>query len=377
MLDPMHRLFPSLFVLLGAAAMLPGQRTLQELQQQFAAEAQALGGGRPTAEQRDQLLARHAEKLAGFVADTATGDDRWNGRLMLADLQLARGERAKAAAALGAIDAAAAPALVLVTAASMAQHLEQHELRGRFVDAALARTEVPLAERLAMARLLTTVLHEVERGDKLFEQALAEAKDDEQRALVRWHKADALRDREDLPDDNAAFEELDKLAKELPNTYWGSVAKDRLRATALKPGDDAIDFRATTRDGKPFVLSEQKGKAVVLAFWSRADRDTPALVATLAELQRLHGERLGVVGICIDRDGAAIGAAVKQLGIDFPVVGDGKGAETDAALRWFVGTTVVHVIDPAGKVARLGLHAGTSDGRQELHDAVNAALAKR
>ncbi len=255
----------------------------------------------------------------------------------------------------------------------MAQHIQATEARDKFVEAALKKDGVPLADRLAMARLLSTVLHELERADKLFDQALAEAKDDEQRAFVRWHRADALRDREDLPD-NAAYEELAKLAKDLPGTYWGGVAKDRLRATELKPGDDAIDFKATTRDGKAFVLSHQQGKVVVLAFWSAADRDTPALVSTLEELQRLHGDKLVVLGVNLDRDAGAVDAAVREHGIHFPVVGDGKGTETDAALRWFVGSTVVHVVDAGGKVARLGLHAGTADGRKELHDAVAAAV---
>jgi peroxiredoxin len=378
MLGPMKcRAVPFVLAVLGApiSATLPAQRTLAELQQQFAAEARQLDGQQASAEQREQLLARHAGRLEQFLAGTAAGDDRWNGRLMLADLQLARGDRTKASSVLAGIDPDAAPALLLVTAATMAQHLQATSLRDRFVKAALAKDGVPLADRLAMGRLLSTVLHEVERGDELFAKALAEAKDDEQRAFVRWHRADALRDREDLPD-NAAYEELEKLAKDLPDTYWGGVARDRLRATQLKAGDEAIDFRATTRDGKTFTLAEQRGKAVVLAFWSRADRDTPSLVATLEELERMHEGQVAVLGICIDRDADATAAAVQQLGIDFPVVADGKGTETDAALRWFVGSTVVHVVDTAGKVARLGLHAGTADGRKELHDAVAGALKK-
>ncbi len=361
--------FPSLLSLLPA---LPAQRTLAALQREFSAEAQRLQVSSPTREQRDQLLARQLEVLRTFVDKEAAGDDRWNGRLMLADWQMAGGDRTAATATLRTIDAKEAPALVLITGAAMAQHLNLKDQRGPWIEAALAK-QAPLADRLAMARMLMTVLREVERGDKLFADALAAASDDEQRSFVRWHRADALRDREDLPD-NAAYEELEKLAKDLPGTYWGSVARDRLRATRLQIGEDAIPFRASTRDGKEVSLADFAGKAVVLAFWSAGDRDLPALVATLGELQRRHGDKLAVLGICLDREDASIAAAIKKSGIEFPVIGDGKGVETDVALRWFVEAPAVVVVDAAGKVAGLGLHAGTTDGRNELTEAVARAV---
>lgn len=362
------------FLLAALLAQLPAQQTLAELQRQFVEAAQRLDTQRASREQREQLLAQQAVTLQKFVADVAKGDDRWNGRLMLADLQMRLGNRENAGDALRGITTDEAPAMVLVTAATMAQRLNLRAQRDAWITAALAK-DAPLADRLAMGRLLMTVLHEIERGDKVFEKALAAAPDDEQRAFVRWHRADALRDREDLPD-NAAFDELDKLAKDLPGTYWGSVAKDRLRATQLKVGDDAIAFQAKTRAGTPWALAEQQGKVVVLAFWTAGDRDTPNLVGILQEQLRRHGDQLVVLGICLDRDDAAIGAAVQQLGIEFPVVGDGKGVLTDAALRWFVEGPVVHVVDRRGKVAALGQHAGTADARAELQAAIAGAMQR-
>lgn len=359
-----------LLLLLACLPLLRAQDSLAQLQRQFAEEAAALTAKAPTREQRDQLLTRHLAVLQRFLTDSK-GDDRWNGMLMLADLQLQGGNRDGAGKTLGQVEPAA-PGLVLLSAAAMAQHLNLKDLREKQVAAALAK-QTPLAERLAMARMLMTVLHEVERGETVFADALKAAKDDEQRALVRFHRADTLRDREDLPD-NTGFDELGKLAKELPDTYWGSVAKDRLRATELRPGDDAIAFAAKTRSGAEWSLGQQKGKAVVLAFWSGGDRDTPTLASTLAELAARHGDKLALVGICLDRDADTIDRAAKSAGITFPVIGDGLGIETDAALRWFVEGPVVHVIDTAGKVVALGLHAGTADGRSQLQEAVAAAV---
>jgi peroxiredoxin len=361
-------------LVLTSLVPLTGQQTLAELQQRFAEDARALGS-EPTRAAIDALRAQHVQLLRRFVEQTAAGDDRWNGRLMLADFQLADGDRAGAATTLRQLDTAAAPALVLVTAATMAQHLALDDLRAALVDAATKRPDVPLADRLAMARLLTTILHEIERGEALYAAAVAAAADDDARAFVRWHRADAMRDREDLPE-NAGFEELQRLADDLPKTYWGDVARDRLRATRLRPGDDAIAFRATARDGVEVSSAGLLGKAVVLLFWSGSDRDLPRLLETLRPLQQRHRDRLAVIGICLDRDPARIAADVRQFGITFPVVGDGKGIETDVALRWFVEGPVVHVVDARGKVAGLGLHAGTADGRAELVEVVERACGK-
>lgn len=362
----MRFLAPLCLLLLPSLAQ--AQRTLAQLQAEFARRSQQLDQKQPTREQRLELLGQQIDELGKFVASEARGDDRWNGQLMLADLQLARGDRKAAAAALQQIDAAAAGALLLTSAAAMAQHLNLKELRERFVTAAVTK-DAPLGDRLAMARLLSTVLREPQRGEALFAAALAAAADDEQRALVRWHRADGLRDREDLPD-NAGFEELEKLAAELPETYWGSVAKDRLRATQLKIGDPAIPFTAVARNGAKVSLDALRGKTVALVFWSAADRDLPGLLELLRKARQQRGDELAVVGICLDRDPMAIDAAIKSLGMDFPVVGDGKGLETDAALRWFVEGPTVQVIDAAGKVAALGLHGGTADARQQLAEAL-------
>ncbi|MBL8724815.1 MAG: TlpA family protein disulfide reductase [Planctomycetes bacterium] len=360
--------FLALLCVLLLPSLASAQRTLGQLQSDFARRSQQLDQKQPTREQRLELLAQQIGELETFVRSEAKGDDRWNGQLMLADLQLARGDRKAAAQALQQVDAAAAGGLLLTSAAAMAQHLNLKDLRERFVAAAVTK-DAPLTDRLAMARLLSTVLREVERGEAMFAAALAAAGDDEQRALVRWHRADGLRDREDLSD-NAGFEELEKLAKELPKTYWGSVAADRLRATQLKPGDAAIPFAATARNGAKVSLEALRGKSVALVFWSAADRDLPGLLALLQKAQQQRGANLAVVGICLDRDPAAIDAAIRANQIEFPVVGDGKGIETDVALRWFVEGPTVHVLDGSGKVRALGLHAGTQDARQQLGEAL-------
>tara|TARA_R110002072_G_scaffold46591_1_gene128786 strand:+ start:28585 stop:29700 length:1116 start_codon:yes stop_codon:yes gene_type:complete len=352
-------------------ASLTAQQSLKELEMRFRGEMQQLDANSPTRQQQDELFNRHVAQLRTFLQSTAKGDDRWNGRLWLAELELVRGKRQEATEVLKEIDADQAPGMVLVSGASMAQHLNLVQLRDEWVQKSVTK-DAPLLDRMAMARLLMTVLREIELGEGLFTKALANAKDDEEKAFVMWHRADALRDREDLPE-NTGFDELEKLAKALPETYWGSVAKDRLRATRLRVGDDPIAITGKTLGGETFSTKAQLGRAVVLAFYTAADYDTPRLLALLADLQDKNKD-LAVLGICLDRDVNEIKKSVKSLGIRFPVIGDGKGPGTDAALRWFVEGPVVHVLDKAGKVAGLGLQAGTNDGRAEMIDVIKRAM---
>ena len=352
-------------------ASLTAQQTLKELEMRFRGEMQQLGAASPSRQQQDELFNRHVSELRAFLTKTAKGDDRWNGRLWLAELEMVRGKRQEAVEVLKEIDAEQAPGMVLVSAATMAQHLNLVQLRDVWVKQAVTK-DAPLLDRMAMARLLMTVLREIELGEGLFTKALADAKDDEEKSFVMWHRADALRDREDLPE-NTGFDELEKLAKSLPDTFWGSVAKDRLRATRMKVGDDAITTSGKTLDGTSFTTKAQLGKAVVLAFYTAADFDTPRLMALLADLQAKNSD-LVVLGISLDRDPSEIKKSVQELNIRFPIIGDGKGPGTESALRWFVEGPVVHVLNKKGKVAGLGLQAGTNDGRAEMTAVIKRAL---
>ncbi|MFO1078738.1 MAG: TlpA disulfide reductase family protein [Planctomycetota bacterium] len=362
-------------LLATAVSILPtalaAQRALADVQRAFAAAANELAKKQPTEEQRRGLLQQQVAELGAFVQKEAAGDDRWNGRLMLADLSLGLGDRAGAMTALRGIDLDAAPALLLVSGAPLVQYLGERELRDRWLEKALAKP-APVPDRLAIARILMTNLHEIARAEAIYKETLAAAADDEQRAQVRFQRADALRDREDLPE-NAGFDELEKLATDLPDTYWGGIAKDRLRATRLQIGDRAIRIHTRTRTGEEVSLAKLAGKIIVLAFWSATDYDTPVLVQTLADLQKKHGDALFVLGVALDRDPATIDRAIADLGITFAVAGDGKGADSDLALRWFVAGPTITVIDREGKVAAQGLHVGTADARSDLAQVIQDA----
>ncbi|MBK8100743.1 MAG: TlpA family protein disulfide reductase [Planctomycetes bacterium] len=365
----------ALLTTLALAQQVPSQRTLADVQRAFGDQLRALHQGEFDGKKERDLLQRQVAELAAFVQHEAAGDDRWNARLMLADLRLGLGDRDGAAKALTELDPAAAPALVQASAAALAQHAGLTELRGKLIDGALARP-AELPDRLAIGRLLMTVLREIERGEAIFTAALQAAKDDEAKAAIRWHRADALRDREDLPD-NAAYEALAELAKDLPGTYYASVARDRLAASQLTIGKDAIPFAAKTTTGNDVSLAGYQGRVLVLLFWSVADPDNDVTLRTLAALKKDHGDALSVLGIALDPDVKTVAAAATAMGIEFPLVCDGKGIHTDMALRWHVEMPAVFVIGRDGKMAGLGLNAGTADGRRDVNDTITRAVQQK
>ena len=91
------------------------------MQRRFSEEIQKLEATSPTPEQRSELLDRHAAELQQFLDKEAAGDDRWNGRLMLTEMQLVRGDRAAAAKVLRSIEPAQAPPLLLVVSSLLSR----------------------------------------------------------------------------------------------------------------------------------------------------------------------------------------------------------------------------------------------------------------
>lgn len=93
------------------------------------------------------------------------------------------------------------------------------------------------------------------------------------------------------------------------------------------------DFSMRTLDGKPWRLSDQKGKVVLLNFWATwcppCREETPDLVA-LSKKYKAQG--LEVVGISVDQDAAkAVPPFVKEYGIPYTVLVP-KGDEPVLAL---------------------------------------------
>lgn len=380
MLGPMLR--APLLLLITSALLTTStdalaQRTLEELKRTFGAQRDELYADKklPTQAQEEALRQQQQKALEQFLTQEAKGNDRWLGALYLAEMRMRQRDRDGAKQALLSIDAEAAPAMVLLNTADQFARLGDKARRDALVQKALAKP-CSLEERLDLAEVLMTLLREVAAGEKIFADALAAATDDEARAAVRWRYAETLRGREDLPE-NAYFDALEKLAKELPSTYWGSVARDRNLASQFKLGSDSIAFRATTTENTKVESTALRGRAVLLVFWHSGEDHAKGLVAAVQTLRKQHGDDLFVLGIALDEDPQAFRKAATQLGATFLQVCDGKGAATDLAVRYGVEITpTMLAIDRKGRIAGLNLHVDTQDARDEVAAALQRALAR-
>ncbi len=125
----------------------------------------------------------------------------------------------------------------------------------------------------------------------------------------------------------------------------------------------APDFRLDTLSHQRFYLNAQKGKAVVLVFWST---DCSACKKEMLALQplvdKLGPKGLVVAAVCVDPENlAAARAAVKKLGIKYPVLLDRGGKIAKKYQVKAYPTTVI--IDPAGKLCFREKGWGPSTGR--------------
>ena len=118
----------------------------------------------------------------------------------------------------------------------------------------------------------------------------------------------------------------------------------------------APDFDGATRwfNSSPLSMDQLKGKVVLVEFWTRECINClHVLPHTKALYERYAGEGLVVVGVHTpeydeERDPAALMAAIKRLGITYPVAQDNENRVWNAYGNQF--WPAIYLIDQNGKV---------------------------
>ena len=321
-------------------------------------------------------MARQIQDLEKFVASEAKGRERYDGRFLLVSSYLRSRKQDKAKAALLKLDPKTTPPIPLLNGAVWCERLRLTETRGQWIEAALKKT-MNFDQRMAVATFVMTHLLEVKRGEKIFADALASAKDDEQRARVMWAMAKATREREDLGE--GAYEKaLQKLGDKYPKTLYGSIAKDRLQAFDFKVGGNPIQFALTSLDGKTRKLDDYKGKVLLLVFWDSADpfcRDVVTRVAAVGKKYKDKG--VALLGVSLDTRKQDLQKQVATLKLDWPQVFGGAGFNSEIALRYKVESTpYLLLIGQDQKIAAMNLNPRDEYGVRELNAAVLRAVGK-
>jgi thiol-disulfide isomerase/thioredoxin len=135
-----------------------------------------------------------------------------------------------------------------------------------------------------------------------------------------------------------------------------TVAKQK----ATAPGAKFVDLEMLTPDGQPIKLSDYvgKGKLVLVDFWASwcgpCRREMPNIVEIYKDYK---GDKFEIVGVSLDKDGAAWQEAIKTLGITWPQMSDLKFWQSAGADAYAVNS-IPHtvLIDGEGTIIARGLH---------------------
>lgn len=120
----------------------------------------------------------------------------------------------------------------------------------------------------------------------------------------------------------------------------------------LRPGKMAPDFTAVTPEGKPFHLSDLRGKYVLLDFWASwcgpCRMENPNIELNY---QRYKEKNFTVVSFSLDENKKAWQAAIKADHMDWYHAGDGQGWHSRIVQLYMVPSVPKSfLIDPDGKI---------------------------
>ena len=114
-------------------------------------------------------------------------------------------------------------------------------------------------------------------------------------------------------------------------------------------GAVAPDFALNTIDGEKFILSQKRGKYVLLDFWASWCAPCRASFPTIAKIhEQYKGKALSVIGVSLDKDQKAWEKALNEEGCTWTQVCDLKG---EIAKQYAIkAIPALILIDPNGRI---------------------------
>jgi peroxiredoxin len=148
-------------------------------------------------------------------------------------------------------------------------------------------------------------------------------------------------------------------------------------AAARMKGQAAHEFALQTTDGKMIHLSDLRGRAVVLNFWSTTCEPCKVEMPWLIELQKQYGPQgLQILGMAYDpSDVKDIAMFAKDMNIDYPIL-VGAESERNTVANNYGGVAFLpetFFIGRDGKVSEKTIGLKSKD---EIEESIRKALAQ-
>ncbi|MBQ3514223.1 MAG: TlpA family protein disulfide reductase [Lachnospiraceae bacterium] len=143
----------------------------------------------------------------------------------------------------------------------------------------------------------------------------------------------------------------------------------------LNTGDVAPEFTAELVDGGEIILSEQKGKVVLLNFWATWCGPCVGEMPAFERLAEEYKDRVVIVAVNCMEDESTVAKFVKENGYTFPVAYDVEGEICDKYPSDGIPYTLV--IDQEGVIQKIYLGAGDAEEQyEEYKKAIDAVLGE-
>ena len=138
-------------------------------------------------------------------------------------------------------------------------------------------------------------------------------------------------------------------------------------------GQTAPDFALQSVDGKTVRLSDFRGKAVLVHFWSTHWLPCRVEMQWFEQMHNQYGPRgLQVLGIAMDgADRKDIAEFASNLGVDYPILLGQESVESSYGVR--IPPVIVYV----GRDGMVVEKVFEAKGHDEIEDSVRKALSRR
>lgn len=136
-----------------------------------------------------------------------------------------------------------------------------------------------------------------------------------------------------------------------PDSIYAKSASQNLAGMSMI-GKQAPELTLPDLAGTMRNLADYRGKYVMLEFWSTTCRPCiKKLPAMEKALETLDGERMQLLGVCLDQDAKGMAKFQQRYKITWPQLLTTAGDQGPTAKRWHVsGYPTVYIIDPKGVI---------------------------